>query len=64
VYGFDPALSGWRPLVVGVLDEFSDDWSEESGEAVATIGHVSGSVSDQQVCFGEIASLESESIPL
>jgi hypothetical protein len=63
VYGLDPALSGWRPLLVGLLDDFSDEWSEESSESVATIGHIPDSISAQQVSLDQIESMESETVP-
>jgi hypothetical protein len=63
VYGLDPALSGWRPLLVGLLDDFFDEWSEESSEAVATIGHIPDSISAQQVSLDQIKPIESETVP-
>ena len=63
VYGLDPSLSGWRPLLVGLLDDFSDEWSEESSEAVATIGHIPDSISAQQVSLDQIKPIESETVP-
>jgi hypothetical protein len=64
VYGLDSALSGWRPLLVGLLEHRLDEGPEGSGEAVATIGHVPELVSAQQMGLDEIVSIESESISL
>jgi len=64
VYGLDSALSGWRPLLVGLLNHPSHEGAEGGGEAVATIGHVPELVSAQQMGLDEIVSIESESIPL
>ena len=61
VYGLDPVLPGWRPLLVWIFDDFQEQQGSNHSEVVVTIGRINELTDEQQAALDEFDPLEDES---